>query len=183
MKLSITTFLLLFATVTFSQKEITFEEMKTFTKGAFEAVEFDTYLAKDGHKYKIGDTLEIGRPSSNKSFAFILEGSGALTAQTNADVRVSGAKTIIRKIYPIGSKKAGFAIVFQTKGFCDLCPKYYITVEQAFATNELISLGMTKEKAIAKLKEAKDLLDLGIITKEDFEKLKLELTPIITGTN
>ncbi len=42
---------------------------------------------------------------------------------------------------------------------------------------------MTKEKAIAKLKEAKDLLALGIITKENFEKLKLELTAIITGTN
>jgi hypothetical protein len=42
---------------------------------------------------------------------------------------------------------------------------------------------MTNEKAIAKLKEQKDLLDLGIITKEDFEKIKLELTAIITGTN
>lgn len=81
------------------------------------------------------------------------------------------------------NKRAGFAIVFQTKDFCDVYHKDYITAEQAFTTDELILLGMTKEKAIAKLKEAKDLLALGIITKEDFEKLKLELTPIITESN
>mgnify|MGYP000538227027 CR=1 FL=1 len=39
--------------------------------------------------------------------------------------------------------------------------------------------GMTKEEAIAKLKESKDLLDLGMIKQEDFDKLKAELTPII----
>lgn len=38
---------------------------------------------------------------------------------------------------------------------------------------------MTREQAIAKLKEAKDLVDLGMMTKEDFEKLKIELTPLI----
>jgi ribosomal protein L7/L12 len=32
---------------------------------------------------------------------------------------------------------------------------------------------------IAKLKEAKDLVDLGMMSKEDFEKLKAELTPLI----
>jgi hypothetical protein len=38
---------------------------------------------------------------------------------------------------------------------------------------------MTKEEAIAKLKETKELLDLGMIKQEDYDKLKLELTPII----
>lgn len=38
---------------------------------------------------------------------------------------------------------------------------------------------MTREQAIAKLKEQKDLLDLGMITKEQFEELKVKLTPII----
>jgi hypothetical protein len=38
---------------------------------------------------------------------------------------------------------------------------------------------MSREQAIAKLKEAKDLVDLGMMSKEDFEKLKVELTPII----
>lgn len=38
---------------------------------------------------------------------------------------------------------------------------------------------MSKEQAISKLKETKDLLELGIIKQEDFDKLKAELAPII----
>lgn len=38
---------------------------------------------------------------------------------------------------------------------------------------------MSKEQAISKLKETKDLLDLGFIKQEDFDKLKAELAPII----
>jgi type IV pilus biogenesis protein CpaD/CtpE len=66
-----------------------------------------------------------------------------------------------------------------SKGFCSLCPQYYINLEEAFASKELKSLGMSREEAIAKLKEAKDLVDLGMMSKEDFEKLKAELTPLI----
>ena len=38
---------------------------------------------------------------------------------------------------------------------------------------------MNRENAIKKLKEAKDLLELEIITQEEYDKLKAELTPII----
>jgi chaperonin cofactor prefoldin len=38
---------------------------------------------------------------------------------------------------------------------------------------------MTRDEAIAKLKESKELLDLGIIESAEYEKLKEELTPII----
>lgn len=162
-----------------STKQISYEEMKSFTKGTFEVAEFDSYLAKDGHIYKIGDTLKIGRPSSNKTFAFIQSGSGALSPASAAEASVSGSNTIIKKIYIGGTKKMGFNVYFQSKGTCGICPKYYINAEQAFETNELNSLGMTRDKAIAKLKEQKELLDLGLITKEQFDKIKEELTPII----
>ena len=44
-------------------------------------------------------------------------------------------------------------------------------------------LGMTKEKAIAKLKELKELLDLEVITQKDYDKEKAILSPIILGKN
>ena len=44
-------------------------------------------------------------------------------------------------------------------------------------------MGMTKEKAIAKLKELKELLELEVITQEDYDKEKAILTPIILGKN
>lgn len=42
---------------------------------------------------------------------------------------------------------------------------------------------MTKEKAIAKLKELKELLELEVITQKDYDKEKAILTPIILGKN
>ena len=56
-----------------------------------------------------------------------------------------------------------------------------LNVEQAFKIGELINPNapLTRDQAIVKLKEQKDLLDLGMITKEQFDKIKLELTPII----
>jgi hypothetical protein len=42
---------------------------------------------------------------------------------------------------------------------------------------------MTRDEAIAKLKEAKNLLDLEILSQEDYDKEKAILTPIILGKN
>jgi hypothetical protein len=159
-------------------KTITYEEMKTISKGAFEVITCDIYLAKDGHQYKIGDTLKIGRPSSNKTFAYITE-ANALVAPEPLSISSSGTNTIIKKIVVGGTKRTGFKITIIGKGFCAICPQYYIDFEEAVATGEVQSFGMTREQAIAKLKEAKDLVDLGMMTKEDFEKLKAELSKII----
>jgi uncharacterized membrane protein YqhA len=38
---------------------------------------------------------------------------------------------------------------------------------------------MTREQAISKLKEAKDLVDLGMMSQAEFDGLKNKLTPII----
>lgn len=53
--------------------------------------------------------------------------------------------------------------------------------EKSVLAGEIKSLNapLTRDEAIAKLKESKDLLDLGIIELEEYEKLKKELTPII----
>ena len=42
---------------------------------------------------------------------------------------------------------------------------------------------MNRTQAIAKLKESKDLLDLGMLTQEEYDELKKELTPTIMGKN
>jgi len=53
--------------------------------------------------------------------------------------------------------------------------------EKSVLAGEIKSLNapLTREEAIAKLKESKDLLDLGLLTQQEYEKLKQELTPII----
>jgi hypothetical protein len=42
---------------------------------------------------------------------------------------------------------------------------------------------MTREEAIKKLKESKDLLDLEMMTIDEYNKIKDNLTPIIKGEN
>jgi hypothetical protein len=182
-KVSILLIFLALTSVVMAQKTITYEEMKTITKGAFENIECDVYQAKDGFSYKVGDTLKIGRPSSNKTFAFITTGgtAAALSGQAPEPLSVnsSGTNTVIKKIAVGGSKRMGFKIYVVGKGICGICPNNNIDFEEAIATGEIQSKGMSREQAISKLKEAKDLVDLGMMSKEDFEKLKLELTPII----
>ena len=176
---------LLFSSVAFAQepKVMTHEEMKTISKGIFDVIECDVYVAKDGHSYKVGDTLKIGRPSTNKTFAYLWSGgvAAALAGQepTPLTASQSGNNAIIKKLQVGGTKRAGFKMSVIAKGLCAICGNVLIDFEQALETGEIQSLGMTREQAIAKLKEAKDLVDLGMMSKEDFEKLKTELTPLI----
>ena len=53
--------------------------------------------------------------------------------------------------------------------------------EKAVIAGEIKSINapMTRDEAIAKLKEAKELMELGLIDEADFKKMKLELGPII----
>lgn len=176
---------LLFSSVAHAQepKVMTYEDMKTVSKGMFDIIECDVYVAKDGHSYKVGDTLKVGRPSTNKTFGFLWSGSvaAALAGQepTPLPVTYSGNNAIIKKLQVGGTKRAGFKMSVVAKGMCAMCGNIFIDFEQALETGEIQSFGMSREQAIAKLKEAKDLVDLGMMSKEDFEKLKTELTPLI----
>ena len=59
--------------------------------------------------------------------------------------------------------------------------KTIVDIEKALASGELINPNqpLTREEAIKKLKESQDLMELGFLSKEEFEKLRDELTPII----
>jgi hypothetical protein len=163
----------------YGQTIITYEDMKTITK----SFSPDVYTAKDGYSYKIGDTLKLGRPSTNKTFAFVTEYSTMMAlngqAQQPLGVDMSGSNTIIKKMFVSGNKRMGYKMRFQGKGICGICPSYFIDFEEAIATGEIQSKGFTKETAIAKLKEAKDLLDLGLMKQVDYDILKESLVKYI----
>tara|TARA_B100001248_G_C27217285_1_gene378644 strand:- start:96 stop:755 length:660 start_codon:yes stop_codon:yes gene_type:complete len=60
-----------------------------------------------------------------------------------------------------------------------------IDLEKAINFGEVINpvQKITREQAIKKLKEAKDLFELELMSKSEYEKLRSELTPIITNKN
>lgn len=158
--------------VSFGQ-EVKHSELSTATKG-----EYTSYVASDGAVYKIGDRIKIGIPSSNKTFAFITEGDGFLIPITNLTVASSGQETEIKKIWVGGNKRVGYSVSFRTKGLTGVS-NYSIHFENALSTGEVKGFGKTSDEALSELKKAKDKLDLGLITQEEFDSLKLELSKYI----
>jgi len=174
MKLLFLNFILLLLTVNVTLgQEIKHSDLATATRG-----EFTSYVASDGAVYKIEDRIKIGVPSSNKTFAFITEGDGFLLPITNLTAGSSGQETEIKKIWVVGNKRAGYSVAFRSKGITGLS-NYTIQFENALATGEVKGFGMTSDEALAELKKAKDKLDLGLITQEEYEKIKADLVKYI----
>ncbi len=155
-------------------QEISFNDLSRIT----ERGEYTSYVASDGGVYKIGDKLKIGFPSSNKTFAFITEGDGFLIPITPLNVGNSGQDSEIKKIFVSGNKRAGFSVFMRTKGLVGTS-NYTIQFENALATGEVKGFGLTSDEALDQLKRAKDKLELGLITKDEFEQLKLDLSKYI----
>ncbi len=160
-------------TVNVFSQEINFADLATAERG-----EFTSYVASDGAIYKIGDRIKIGVPSSNKTFAFITRGDGILMPLEPLPAASSGTETEIKRISVFGNKRSGYTVSMRTKGFSGAL-NYTIQFENALSTGEIKGSGMTSDEALEKLKKAKDKLDLGLITQEEFEKIKTELTPFI----
>ena len=59
--------------------------------------------------------------------------------------------------------------------------KTIINFDKALASGEIVNPNkpMSREEAIKKLKESQDLMQLGLISKQEYDKLKDELTQII----
>ncbi len=154
-------------------QEIKYADLATAERG-----EYTSYVGSDGGIYKIGDRIKIGVPSSNKTFAFIWMGDGILTPLQPLPAAQSGTETEIKKIFISGNKRTGYSVSMRTKGVIGLL-NYTIQFENAMSTGEIKGTGMTSDEALAELKKVKDKLDLGLITQEEYDKKKAELTPFI----
>lgn len=144
----------------------------------------------------IGDTLLLGTPNGKTSdtyayvYPYTIEGMAAMGALGSPvyplNSRVYEDKEIIvTGIRTVGGKKGRkIQIEFSTnnKAFGSIKHITVLDGRESIRINEIYKKGfLTRDQAIAKLKESKELLDLGIMTQEDYDKLKTELTPIITG--
>lgn len=144
----------------------------------YKGVEIIEYQAKDGSIYKLGDKITIGFPSTNKSFAFITRGDGLITDIYRVDAEASGQKTEIIKFGISGTRRSGFSIWLKTKSPSGIW-NYNIDLENAISKGEIKSYGLTSNEALEELKRAKDKLDLNLITKEEYELKKSELSKLI----
>ena len=91
------------------------------------------------------------------------------------------------KVFHKGNKKKPLYVVLELvepngNAFVALTKRLSVMdAEFALKYGEIIPVNakMTKEAAIAKLKEAKELMELDLMSKEDYDKLRKELSPLI----
>ena len=161
------------------------------------------YIASDKSIYKVGDEIILGAPTNEFADSFkyiqlgrISAGVGALMSVGNvespmAPENLEGRSAIINeiKVFHKGNKKKPLYVVFELvepngNSFVALTKRLSIMdTEFALKYGEIINPNapLNREQAIAKLKEAKELLEIEMMTQEEFDDLKAELTPIIRG--
>ena len=169
----------------------------------------DSYKTKDGLTISIGDTLTIGNAVINRKrymfhdvFSHIV--IGKVKGLNNKEFRYlphnySGSKVVVKSIFVTHEKFIGYKL-FPKRKEMPLYVSLFVTeykngiskifshsrktildVEKALSSGEIVNYdsSLSKEEAIRKLKESKDLMELDFLSKEEYEKLKEKLTPII----
>jgi len=161
-------------------QQVTFKQVSESTKRIKGKI--TSYVTSMGDTINIGDKVKFGNPSNaNNSFVYIYE-FAALTTPTLASIRAQGWDSEVLKMRISGTKRKGYEVTFTSKtegGFT----RYLYGYEKALSVGELATDRLSRAEAIAKLKESKDLLDLGMLTQEEFNALRKDLTPIIMGKN
>lgn len=163
---------------------LTYEQLKDSENPKHELEKkYEAYTASDKHTYRVGDDIVIGTPSSNKTFAFLESQLGIADEILNGaesarlDIRWAGSKMKIKKIKVERSKKRGAAV--SMRAYLHGLGGILIQFENALQSGEIKGFGMSSDDALKELKKEKDKFDLGIITEEEFNKKKEELTKFI----
>lgn len=162
---------------------------------------------KDGSVLKVGDAISLGKPtgtntiaqknmgllsgsvSTTTTFQYVMFGRIGLSAMMGAQYLPSSFQNVSVRIKEIkgshtslvGSRNSPLSYWL----ILDLGTSVasVLNIDLALVNGELINPNrpLNRTEAIAKLKEQKDLLDLGMVTKDDFDKLKDKLSPIINS--
>jgi hypothetical protein len=135
------------------------------------AGDIGTYISKSGETFKVGDTITIGS-SKHIEFANIWQNAGLSyypieNSAAGSKVIVKSIKAQSRVVYLNTTKPSGYVYGLRIK------------LESALEVGEVASKQLTSSEALQLLKNEKDKLDLGLITQEEYEKRKAELSKFI----
>ncbi|MDG2194867.1 MAG: hypothetical protein P8K77_08515 [Polaribacter sp.] len=155
-----------------------------------------TYTGSYGNKARGG--ISKTRSTTKKTYEFVKMGRpagfGSIMTAMNGDAQVMASNSLKNttaivteiKAYHRGSKKKPLYLIMvlgEMNGKAFGINKYLsvMDTELAIESGEILlkNRKMTREEAILKLKEAKELMEIDMMSKEEFEKLKKELRPII----
>ena len=163
----------------------TSQEMSTKTYGGSYGTRASVGVAKSrSTSIKTYEFIKLGRPAGFGSIMSAMNGD----APSMASNSLKNSKAIVKEIkaYHRGSKKKPLYLVMvlgEINGRAFGINKYLsvMNTELAIESGEILlkNRKMTREEAIAKLREAKELLEIDMLSKEEFDSLKAQLAPII----
>ena len=135
---------------------------------------------------KTYEFVKMGRPAGFGSIMTAMNGDAQIMASNSLKNSMAIVKEI--KAYHRGSKKKPLYLIMvlgEMNGRAFGINKYLsvMDTELAIESGEILlkNRKMTREEAISKLKEAKELMKIDMMSKEEFENLKKKLGPIIRG--
>jgi hypothetical protein len=178
---------------------LSLEDARSFnTKNYKQKATVKVLVLPDGVILKKGETLIMGKPSNSDHDK--VENTASKFTQLYGDrhgpfindackgglsVGWSNTEIVIDEII-LHRKRKDIIVNFKLKNGGKVCSGDYghiINLQKALNRRELVSLNapMSKDDAMKKLLEAKNLMELEVITKEEYEALVAKLKPILTG--
>jgi hypothetical protein len=155
-----------------------------------------TYTGSYGYKARGG--ISKTRSTTKKTYEFVKMGRpagfGSIMTAMNGDAQVMASNSLKNttaivteiKAHHRGSKKKPLYLIMvlgEMNGKAFGINKYLsvMDTELAIESGEILlkNRKMTREEAILELKEAKELMEIDMMNKDEFEKLKKKLRPII----
>lgn len=153
----------------FSQKVSYDDVINKKVKGPIEK-----YITRQGEEFSIGDTITLGVSFRNEQFDYIQQ-SAAGMAYYPINNDASGSIVVIKSIkvrsklvYVNTTKPQGYAYGLMISN-----------LDGAIENGEIKSKIMTSDQALSELKKWKDKLDLELISQEEYETKKKELSKYI----
>ena len=178
MKRTLFILLVFISSTTFAQT-LTFEQVKNATNPKKELLKhYESYTASDGYTYSVGDKLTVGVPSTDIMCVYLFsELAIALGGPLGVPALFAENQMEITDIRLDRHKKRGTTVIMR----CNLVGLGGVLVkfENALAAGEIVSEGMNRDKAIEELKKAKELLELEVITQQEFDSIKTECVKYI----
>ena len=155
-------------------------------------VEAKSIKFKDASFIKVGDTLTVGASANKISNTYttlmvgrFTMGGAMLSAPVYYSLTIKDTKVVVDrlKVWRSTGRINVVADLKQLDVSSKAMYKYVgcVNLEIAVTQGEIINPNapMTRGQAIAKLTEAKGLFDLGMMSKEEYNAIRLEVTPII----
>lgn len=150
-------------------------------------------ILEDDSKIVIGQEMKLGESASKRSNQYesvmmgkYSTGKGLLASPTLVSTSWKQYEWNVEeiKVSRLGGV-VGFYVYLKNMTTQTVGLRYITATNYSFGNGEILNPNrpMTREEAIAKLKEAKDLLDLEMMSQEEYDALREELTPIIRGSN